>query len=340
MSAPIVRTFHHGDFPVTALLGAKRGRTVSVCLPARDEAATIGPIVATILHELVERVAVVDEVLVLDDGSSDDTAAVARAAGARVVAVADVLPECGRGEGKGEALWKSVHAASGDLIVWCDADVRSFDHRFVTGLLGPLLLRDDVAFVKGFYARPLAGSAHGGGRVTELVARPLISLLFPSLVPIVQPLAGEYAVRREVVELLPFVQGYGVDLALLVDVALRFGLSSIAQVDLGVRVHRNRPLDQLGPQAMAVIQTALRRADIPVSLDSAAVLCTPGLEPVVVDHAERPPMVEVAAYREAQAARRSATTVVMQPTGSRVARSRPKRSTKEATSGSIVPPSV
>jgi glucosyl-3-phosphoglycerate synthase len=276
--APIVRTWHHAEFPEARLRAAKRGRSISVCLPARDEAATIGPIVR-VCRDLRP---LVDEVVVVDDGSTDDTGAVALAAGARVVAAADVLPECGPGSGKGEALWKSIHAAHGDLIVWCDADVRNFSPRFVTGLVGPLLSNDDVSLVKGFYDRPLDGRPGEGGRVTELVARPLISILFPHLAAVVQPLGGECAGRREVLEQLPFVQGYGVDLALLVDVAERFGLGAMAQVDLGVRVHRNRPLAELAPQAEAIIATALTRAGLAVTVEVGA----------------RPPMIEVPAYRK------------------------------------------
>jgi len=276
--APMLRTWHHAEFPEARLRAAKRGRSVSVCLPARDEAATIGSIVR-VCRDLQP---LVDEVVVVDDGSTDDTRVVASAAGARVVAAGDVLPECGPGSGKGEALWKSIHAAHGDLIVWCDADVRNFGPPFVIGLLGPLLTSDEVGFVKGFYDRPLDGRAGEGGRVTELVARPLISILFPHLTPVLQPLGGECAGRREVLEQVPFVQGYGVDLGLLVDVAGRFGLGAMAQVDLGERVHRNRPLAELAPQAEAIIATALTRAGLAVAVE--------------VD--ERPPMIEVPAYRK------------------------------------------
>jgi glucosyl-3-phosphoglycerate synthase len=273
----MVRSWHHAEFSEARLRAAKRGRSISVCLPARDEAATIGPIV-----RVCRDLRLVDEVVVVDDGSTDETRAVALAAGARVVAAADVLPECGPGSGKGEALWKSIHAAHGDLIVWCDADVRNFSPRFVVGLVGPLLTNDDVSLVKGFYDRPLDGRPGEGGRVTELVARPLISLLFPHLGPVLQPLGGECAGRREVLEQLPFVQGYGVDLALLVDVAERFGLGAMAQVDLGVRVHRNRPLAELAAQAEAIIATALSRAGLAVTVEVEA----------------RPPMIEVPAYRK------------------------------------------
>ena len=237
-----------------------------MCLPARDEQDTVGPIVATIRRRLMDELALVDELLVVDDHSSDRTAQVAADAGATILRADEILTGYGHGHGKGEALWKSLYASRGDLIAWCDADVRQFDPLFVIGLLGPLLTRPDVAFVKGFYERPVsaseaspadgpdggpaphASSSQRGGRVTELVARPVVSLLFPQLAPFVQPLAGEYAGRREVLEQLPFIEGYGVDLGLLIDIEARFGLGAMAQVDLGRRVHRNRPLDQLCPR--------------------------------------------------------------------------------------------
>ncbi len=301
---PLFRTFHHEDFLVGALVEAKdrQGLSVSVCLPARDEAATVGPIVEAVLASLGGATGLVDEVLVLDDHSCDDTASVAAAAGARVVGVDQVLPELGPGQGKGEALWKSVAAAEGDLIAWCDADIIDFGAHFVVGLLGPLLLRPDIDFVKGFYDRPVAGSAHGGGRVTELMARPVIALLFPHLASIVQPLSGEYAGRRSLLEQLPFIQGYGVDLGLLIDIAEQAGTEAIAQVDLGVRRHRNRPLDELGPQALAVLQAALSRAGgAPDELLAEAVLVRPDLEPTAVSGAERPPLLDVATYQRRSA---------------------------------------
>jgi glucosyl-3-phosphoglycerate synthase len=293
----MIRTFHHGDFAAEQLAERKTrdGHVVSVCLPARNEATTVGPIVESIRDHLVDRVGLVDEVLVIDDHSTDLTAKAADAAGARVVAVDDVLPELGPGEGKGEALWKSVAAADGDLIVWCDADITDFGPRFVVGLVGPLLTRPEVDFVKGFYDRPVGEASHGGGRVTELMARPAISLLFPHLASILQPLAGEYAGRRSLLERLPFVQGYGVDLGLLVDISEVDDGGAIAQVDLGTRRHRNRPLDELGPQALAVLQTALRRS-VP-GQGQTATLVRPDLEPVEVEVGERPPLLDVPGYR-------------------------------------------
>ena len=293
----MIRTFHHEDFaaPQLAELKARQGHVVSVCLPARDEADTVGAIVADLQRSLVAGCGLVDEVLVIDDHSVDRTADVAATAGARVVHVDEVLPDLGPGEGKGEALWKSVAAAEGDLIVWCDADILDFGPRFVVGLVGPLLASAEIGFVKGFYDRPVEGSAHGGGRVTELVARPTIATMFPHLASVVQPQSGEYAGRRSLLERLPFVQGYGVDLGLLIDIAELEGTESIAQVDLGTRRHRNRPLDQLGPQALAVLQTALRRAG--TGRGGPATLVRPDLEPVEVPTGERPALVDVPAYR-------------------------------------------
>jgi len=293
----MLRSFHYRDFPVERLIEAKRGRSVSLCLPARDEEATVGQVVGTIRAELMERHALVDELVVIDDGSTDGTAASAAVAGADVVAASLILPDYGDEGGKGQAMWKGVHVTSGDLVVFCDADVRNFGTHFVTGLLGPLLLRDDVALVKGFYHRPLDGRPGEGGRVTELVARPLISLLFPHLAPLMQPLAGECAARREVLEQVPFVEGYGVDLGLLIDVSKRWGAGSIVQCDLGERVHRNRPLAELAPQATAVLQLALTRAGL-VSAAEVRALLPPGKDPVLVAVGERPPLAGVPAYRK------------------------------------------
>jgi glucosyl-3-phosphoglycerate synthase len=297
----VPRLYSYRDFPADRLVAAKGDHRISVCLPARNEEATVGMIVDRISAELVERAPLVDEIIVIDDGSTDGTADAAGSAGAQVVASASILPDASPGSGKGNVLWKSLYISDGDLICWLDADIRDFGPRFVTGLLGPLLTRPAVAFVKGFYRRPLDGDGRGGGRVTELVARPLISRFFPHLAPIIQPLAGEYAARRDLVERLPFVEGWGVELALLVDVAARAGVGSIAQVDLGSRKHRNRPLDELTPQAMAILETALRRAGIADRSEWAEHLVTfdrsRRVDHMPVELLERPPMVTVPAYR-------------------------------------------
>ncbi|MGH9115982.1 MAG: glucosyl-3-phosphoglycerate synthase [Acidimicrobiales bacterium] len=298
----MVRSFDRRDFPPGKVAASKRGRRVSVCLPARDEELTIGETVAAIRRDLMERHPVVDELLVVDDGSSDATARLAGDAGARVVAASAVLPEYGTEHGKGQAMWKAVHASTGDLVVFCDADVRRFDPGFVLGLLGPLVTRDDVTFVKGFYDRPLDGRPREGGRVTELMARPLISALFPHLADLEQPLAGECAARRDVLEAVPFVGGYGVDLGLLIDITSGFGTSGLVQCDLGERVHRNRALGELSVQALEILQVGLQRAGLPgsgrASPPDGVVLSRPGSEPVAVAFTQRPPLAKVPAHRQ------------------------------------------
>jgi len=240
-----------------ALLEAKGDRSIAVCIPARNEAATVGPIVEAIVTTLTERTGgapLVDDVVVVDDGSDDGTAELAHEAGARVVG-SDT-----RSGGKGQAMRSALVATDADLIAFVDADVTNFGPHFVTDLLEPLLVDDTVTLVKGYYQRPLHGSPDGGGRVTELVARPVIDLLFPHLAGIEQPLAGETAAPRWILEKCGLADGYAVELALLIDVASLYGVDSIAQVDLGVRIHRNRPLDELRPQATDILAAALARA--------------------------------------------------------------------------------
>ena len=290
---PTTRMFHHGEFPVDVLARLKGDQTVSVCLPARNEATTVGEIVRVVRDELVAA-GVVDEIVVIDDHSTDRTAAVATAAGARVVAAEAILTDHGPGHGKGEVLWKSLHEARGDVIVWCDADIREFDTRFVRGILGPMLADQTVWFAKGHYHRP-EQDREGGGRVTELVARPLLSMFFPELCGIHQPLSGEYGGRRSVLEQVPFVCGYGVDVGLLIDLSRRFGTDGLVQVDLDVRHHRNRPLIELSPQATAVAQTILRRAH-PEMVGETASLRTADGTTVPVTFEERPPMIGVDSY--------------------------------------------
>lgn len=284
-----LRSFARDAFDAATVAAAKAatGQTVSVCIPARDEAATVGLVVEAIAAALCGATGVVDEIVVVDDHSTDATAQVAAAAGARVVDAASVLARHGEGHGKGEALWKSLHESTGDLVVWVDADIVDFDPGFVIGMVGPLVTDPGIDFVKGHYHRPEADGV-GGGRVTELLARPLLSLYFPELAEVAQPLAGEYAGRRALLEQLPFVVGYGVDVALLIDAMRAGGIDRIAQVDLGVRHHRNRTLDELGPQALAVGQAILDRAGVrPHGL---AVLHRPGREPLPVPLHERPPI--------------------------------------------------
>ncbi len=252
-----LRRFDHADFVPAELAAARGGLRVSVCLPARDEESTVGNIVGAVVEALTLRgggVDLVTDIVVVDDGSTDSTAAAARDAGARVIGSS--------GQGKGEAMTVALAEADGDVIVFLDADVKNFGPHFVTGLVGPLLGDEDVALVKGFYERTLYDEPNGGGRVTELVARPLISELFAHLEDVRQPLAGETAAPRSVLEKCGFAPGYGVELGLLIDVAERFGTEAICQVDLGVRSHRNRPLSQLRHQAADVLRAALARADL------------------------------------------------------------------------------
>ncbi len=249
--------YDSGLFDPFALADSKEGRRVSVCIPARNEAATVGPIVNSIVSALTASpggAPLVDEVVVVDDGSIDQTAHQALLAGARVIATDT------QGGGKGQAMRSALKSADGDIIAFVDADVTNFGPHFITGLLGPVLLDESVTLVKGFYQRPLHGAPDGGGRVTELTAKPIIDLLFPHLASIGQPLAGETAAPRWILETCGLADGYAVELALLIDVAARFGVETIAQVDLGVRFHRNRPLSELRPQATDILRAALARA--------------------------------------------------------------------------------
>ncbi len=254
------RTWQWPSWGVAELVRAKGARSVSVVLPALDERDTVADVVTSV-RPLVGTL--VDELVVVDSGSSDDTAAVAADAGATVVHREDVLPEFDPVPGKGEVLWRSLAATTGDLVVFLDSDLVDPDPAFVPALLGPLLSEPGVALVKGFYRRPLRVESDelgaGGGRVTELLARPLLSALRPSLSGLVQPLGGEYAARRELLESVPFAAGYGVELGLLLDAEARYGLDALAQVNLGVRKHRNRSLLQLGVMARQILGTALER---------------------------------------------------------------------------------
>lgn len=260
-----VRTFELDDLTAETVIAAKAGRTVSVCIPCRDEAATIGPLVSVIRAELMTRFGVVDELIVLDDRSTDDTARVASHAGARVVSIEDMHRVHGPGHGKGNALWATLLVSHGDFVVWCDGDVTSFEPDWVLKLVTPLLDDDSVGLVKALYHRPTKYG--GGGRTTELVARPLLSRYFPNLTGLAQPLSGEFAGRRSVLESIPFVEGWGVEIAMLIDVAARYGPEAIGQVDLGSRLHRHRDLASLSVQAAEVMATALDRAGVGIAGD-------------------------------------------------------------------------
>lgn len=260
------RTHSWQEWSLESLLEAKQetGATVSLVVPARNEAATVGGVVGRVREALMETTALLDEVVVIDSDSTDDTSSVAAGAGAVVHRAADVRPELGTVPGKGEAMWKSLFVTTGDLLVFMDADLLDWDTHFVPGLLGPLLTDRSVALVKGFYERPFADgertAAFEGGRVTELVARPLLALLFPELTAVVQPLAGEWAVRRELFASLSVPTGYAVELAALVDTAAARGVDAIAQVDLGRRAHRHQSLRDLGAMATQILAAAERRS--------------------------------------------------------------------------------
>lgn len=256
------RTSHMRDWDADVLAGNKQGRRISVVLPARNESATVGTIVSSIRTALCEQTPLVDEIVVIDSRSTDNTAEVAAQAGATVYHQDEIRPDLAPGEGKGEALWKSLFVVNGDLLVFIDADLVSFTPDYVTGLLGPLLTDPDVVYVKACYDRPLTGapgSAYDGGRVTELVARPLLNQYWPQLAGFVQPLAGEYAGRADVLRRLPFVSHYGVELGLLIDLLETAGLDALAQVDLGVREHTHQSTPDLGVMAAQIHHTARSR---------------------------------------------------------------------------------
>lgn len=298
----LTRTHHWRDWSLEDLVAMKRrgDHRVSLVVPARDEEATVGDVVGRVRSALVDTVALVDEVVVIDSDSTDATAVVASEAGATVHRAADIRPDVGPARGKGEALWKSLFVTTGDLLVFMDADLVDWDTHFVPGLLGPLLDDPRTLLVKGCYARPSAAGSgpegYEGGRVTELVARPAIALLFPALAGVAQPLAGEWAVRRDHFAGLSVPRGYGVELAALIDTLTTAGAEAVAQVELGRRAHRNQPLLDLGLMATQVLAAAHRRAGLPVpdSLELAQYPVVDGdhgptrrLHPV--DVAERPP---------------------------------------------------
>ena len=257
------RTSNADHWPAEKLVGAKNGTTVSVVIPARNEEATVGAIVATIRRSLMRQVRLVDEIVVVDSRSTDDTVAMAEAAGARVVSQDDVTRGLPRMEGKGDALWAGLAASTGDVVAFVDGDLRRFSPHFVTGLIGPLLTDTSVEFVRGFYHRPLVSATgvetDGGGRVTEIGARPLLNLFWPELAGVVQPLAGEYAGRRRTLEQIPFVSGYGVEIAMLIDLLDLVGLDALAQVDLGERLHRHQGTEALGRMSAQIMVTAWSR---------------------------------------------------------------------------------
>ncbi len=309
-------TFHHGEFwELEKLVAAKEkaGLTISLCIPTLNEEKTIGKEIIILKGELMERYPLIDEIAVIDSGSSDKTLEVAASFGADTYLSADILPSEGFKPGKGENLWKAIYELKGDVICYVDADIRNIDARFVTGLVAPLIYRKEIQYVKAFYDRPLAFSEgirpSGGGRVTEILVRPLFSLFFPELTAMIQPLSGEYAVRREVLEEIPFPIGYGVETSHLIDVYQKRGLEAFAQTDLECRVHRNQSTRDLGKMAFGILQSFLNRLESNEMIEKLPELSNifrqfqaegeryeQVLKEIVEE--ERPPMISIPEYRE------------------------------------------
>jgi glucosyl-3-phosphoglycerate synthase len=280
-----VRTFHHSQYPVERITAVRRDR-ISVCLPARECAGTVGAIVTQLVH--LRDGGAIDEIVVVDAASPDGTAEVARRAGAIVHQEAELLPQFGPVLGKGDAMWRALSVLQGASVCFLDADSEGFSAHFCTGLLGPLVCEPGVQFVKGFYRRPFEQDGislpEGGGRVNHLTARPALALFYPQLASVRQPLAGEIAARRELLERLPFVTGYGVEIGMLIDVWQETGDEGIAQVDLEVHHNRHQPLQALTPMALTVLATIARRLE-----REGRLLDTVAPAPVV----ERPPLASL-----------------------------------------------
>ncbi len=309
-------TYHHSVFwDIMNIVREKQRQqlTISLCIPTLNEEATIGKEIVLFKAELMERYPLLDEIAVFDSGSSDDTREVAASFGADVYLSSDILPDMGTRRGKGENLWKAIYQLRGDIIVYVDADIKNIHPRFVYGLVAPLVYRSEVKYVKAFYDRPLAFAQNirpsGGGRVTEILVRPLFSLFLPELAAIIQPLSGEYAVRREVLEKLSFPVGYGVETAHLMDVYQQHGLAAFAQTDLDQRVHHNQPTESLGRMAFGIMRTFFTRLERYEMIKDLGKMNTIMRQfqtrDAVHEHLlteiqeeERPPMIDVAEYRQ------------------------------------------
>ncbi len=309
-------TFHYSQFwDLLRLVEEKEKKdiTISLCIPTLNEEKTIGKEIVLFKSELQDRYPLLDEIAVVDSGSTDRTLEIAASFGADVYLSADILPGMGFKRGKGENLWKAIYQLKGDIIVYVDADIKNIHPRFVYGLVAPLIHRSEIKYVKAFYDRPLALSKEmrpsGGGRVTEILVRPLFSLFFPELTAIMQPLSGEYAVRREVLESIPFPVGYGVETSHLLDVYFEFGLDAFAQTDLDRRVHRHQETRDLGKMSFGILRTFFKRMKARGMVDNLPEL-TANLRQFVAQEnryeqviheiyeEERPPMIEVPAYRK------------------------------------------
>lgn len=309
-------TFHHSAFwDLNALVEEKQKQNlkISLCIPTLNEEKTIGKEIVIFKSELMQRYPLLDEITVIDSDSSDQTRDVASAFGAQVFLSKDILKKYGEKRGKGENLWKAIYQLEGDILVYIDADIKNIHPRFVYGLVAPLIYRPEIHYVKAFYDRPLASSQgsrpSGGGRVTEILIRPLFSLFFPELTALIQPLSGEYAVRRQVLDKIPFPIGYGVETSHLIDVYHRWGLQAIAQTDLDRRVHRNQHTRDLGKMAFGILQTFLKRVEALGILSNLPELSTTLRQfqvnnnlfeeiPLKIIEEERPPMIEIPEYRK------------------------------------------
>lgn len=308
-------TYHHSEFwDLKKLVEEKQKKEIkiSLCLPTLNEEKTIGKEILIFRSELMERYPLIDEIAVIDSGSEDKTLEVAKNYGADTYLASDILPHLTPKKGKGENLWKAIYQLEGDIIVYVDADITNIHPRFVYGLVAPLVYRDELQYVKAFYDRPLAFSgstrASGGGRVTEILVRPLFSLFFPDLTSIIQPLSGEYAVRRDVLDKIAFPIGYGVETSHLIDVYNKFGLEAFAQTDLDKRVHENQPTQALGKMSFGILQTFIKR------VNSMGIFNVEHYETVLrqfqvkrnhyeqklidIEEQERPPMIEIDEYRK------------------------------------------
>ncbi len=308
-------TFHHGEFwDILKLVEEKERKnlTISLCIPTLNEEKTIGKEVLILRSELMERYPLIDEFAVIDSGSQDNTLEVAGNYGADTYLASDILPEVGDKRGKGENLWKAIHQLKGDIICYVDADITNIHPRFVYGLVAPLIHRDEIQYVKAFYDRPLNYSSglrpSGGGRVTEILTRPLFSLFYPELTNVIQPLSGEYAARRDVLEIIPFPIGYGVETSHLLDLYDKFGLEAFGQTDLDRRVHRNQTTNALGKMSFGILQTFINRLHAQGKINHLPDMQTFYRRFEVEDGAyrqivqqvieeERPPMVEIEGYR-------------------------------------------
>ncbi len=310
-------TFHYSDFnDLDNLVKMKKSKNlaISLCLPTLNEEKTIAKEIIFMKSELMTRYPLLDEIIVIDSGSTDRTLEVAKAYGADIYEADSILSRLNKFKGKGENLWKALHVTKGDIIIYLDADIKNIHHRFAYGLLGPLLLSDNIKYSKAFYDRPIATGKNkirptGGGRVTELVIRPLFSLFFPELTQILQPLSGEYAGYREIFEKIPFPIGYGIETSMILDICEKWGLDVIAQVDLDKRIHRNQDTKALGKMAFAILKTFFNRIEKAELINLKTEMFDEIIQYYLVkdefkpdtmkfEGFERPPMIEIPEYLE------------------------------------------